>query len=201
MELSEETGYRADHWLQLFDASLAPGTMDGRTQCFVAWGLHSGLAHPEPEERLLQRRVPFGQAISMALSGEISNFSSVTLLCIHDWHAANCLRPSQFGGSAGMITDASYANASSPRPGILAPSFSGRGSWHGAIKEKTHKVLEAGTDGSRRQRRTLTFACQTDTIDASKLPVEQASPRPTSGRGAPVLGLPNKRGDENASAP
>jgi hypothetical protein len=42
--------------------------------------LHSGLAHPEPEERLLQRRAPFSQAISMALSGEISNFSSVTLL-------------------------------------------------------------------------------------------------------------------------
>ena len=80
MELSEETGYRADHWLQLFDASLAPGTIDGRTKCFVAWGLQSGLAHPGPEERLLQRRVPFGQAISMALSGEISNFSSVTWL-------------------------------------------------------------------------------------------------------------------------
>ncbi len=51
---------------------------------------------------------------------------------------------------------------------MLALSFSGRGSWHGAIKEKTDKVLEVGTDGSRRQRRTLTFACQTDTIDASK---------------------------------
>ena len=80
IELSEETGYRADHWLQLFDASLAPGTIDGRTQCFVAWGLQSGIPHPEPEERLLQRRVPFGEAISMALSGEISNFGSVTLL-------------------------------------------------------------------------------------------------------------------------
>lgn len=80
MELSEETGYRADHWLQLFDASLAPGTIDGRTQCFVAWGLQSGFPHPEPEERLQQRRVPFGRAVSMALSGEIANFSSVTLL-------------------------------------------------------------------------------------------------------------------------
>lgn len=80
MELSEETGYRADHWLQLFEASWAPGMVDGRTHCFVAWGLHPGIAHPEPEERLSQRRVPFGQAVSMALSGEISNFSSVTLL-------------------------------------------------------------------------------------------------------------------------
>jgi 8-oxo-dGTP pyrophosphatase MutT (NUDIX family) len=80
IELSEETGYRADHWLQLFDASYAPGTIDGRTQCFAAWGLRPGIPHPEPEERLSQRRVPFGQAVSMALSGEISNFSSVTLL-------------------------------------------------------------------------------------------------------------------------
>lgn len=80
MELSEETGYRADHWLQLFDAAMSPGTIDGRTQCFVAWGLRPGIPHPEPEERLLQRRVPFGEAVSMALSGEISNFSSVTLL-------------------------------------------------------------------------------------------------------------------------
>ena len=79
-ELSEETGYRADHWLQLFDATLAPGTIDGHTHCFVAWGLRPGMPHPEPEERLLQRRVPFGEALSMALSGEISNFSSVTLL-------------------------------------------------------------------------------------------------------------------------
>ncbi len=80
MELSEETGYRADHWLQLFDANLAPGTIDGRTQCFVAWGLRAGLPHPEPEERLQQRRLPFGQAISMVLCGEITSFSSVTAL-------------------------------------------------------------------------------------------------------------------------
>ena len=80
MELSEETGYRAAHWLQLFDASLAPGTIDGRTQCFVAWGLQAGLPHPEPEERLQQRRMPFGQAVSMVLSGEITSFSSITAL-------------------------------------------------------------------------------------------------------------------------
>ena len=80
IELSEETGYRAGHWLQLFDGSFAPGTIDGRTKCFVAWGLRPGIPHPEPEERLLQRRVPFGEAVSMALSGEISNFSSVTSL-------------------------------------------------------------------------------------------------------------------------
>jgi ADP-ribose pyrophosphatase YjhB (NUDIX family) len=80
IELSEETGYRASHWLRLFDCAVSPGTIDGRTQCFVAWGLEVGAPHPEPEEQLVQRRVPFAEAISMALSGEISHFASVSLL-------------------------------------------------------------------------------------------------------------------------
>ena len=36
IELSEETGYRAANWLRLFDGTVAPGSNDGRTQCFVA---------------------------------------------------------------------------------------------------------------------------------------------------------------------
>jgi 8-oxo-dGTP pyrophosphatase MutT (NUDIX family) len=80
IELSEETGYRAAHWLRLFDGTVSPGSIDGRTQCFVAWGLQHGAPHPEPEEELLQRRVPFAESISMALSGEISHFGSISLL-------------------------------------------------------------------------------------------------------------------------
>ena len=80
VELSEETGYRAAHWLRLFDGTVSPGSIDGRTQCFVAWGLQPGPPHPEPEEELVQRRVPFAESISMALSGEISHFASVSLL-------------------------------------------------------------------------------------------------------------------------
>ena len=80
VELSEETGYRAAHWLRLFDGTVSPGSIDGRTQCFVAWGLQPGPPHPEPEEELVQRRVPFAESISMALSGEISHFASISLL-------------------------------------------------------------------------------------------------------------------------
>jgi 8-oxo-dGDP phosphatase len=79
-ELSEETGYKAAHWLRLFDGTVSPGSTDGRTQCFVAWGLQSGTPHPEPEEQLVQRRVPFAESISMALSGEISHLGCVSLL-------------------------------------------------------------------------------------------------------------------------
>jgi len=80
IELSEETGYRASHWLRLFDCAVLPGIIDGRTQCFVARGLEVGAPHPEPEEQLVQRRLPFAEARSMALFGEISHFASVSLL-------------------------------------------------------------------------------------------------------------------------
>src|SRR5260370_8045734 len=83
VELSEETGYGAAHWLRLFDGTVSPGSTDGRTQCFVAWGLQPGAPHPEPEEELVQRRVPFAEAISMALAGEITHLGTITLLfCI-----------------------------------------------------------------------------------------------------------------------
>jgi hypothetical protein len=42
--------------------------------------LQSGAPHPEPEEQLVQRCVPFAEAISMALSGEICHFGSISLL-------------------------------------------------------------------------------------------------------------------------
>ena len=80
LELSEETGYAAAHWLRLLDGIVLPGSTDGRSQCFVAWGLQPGAPHPEPEEELVQRRVPFAEAISMALSGEICQFGAISLL-------------------------------------------------------------------------------------------------------------------------
>jgi hypothetical protein len=42
--------------------------------------LQPGAPHPEPEEELVQRRVPFAEATSMALSGEISHFGTISLL-------------------------------------------------------------------------------------------------------------------------
>lgn len=79
-ELSEETGHRADHWLQIVDTALAPGTINEIVRGFVAWGLHGGEAHPEPSELLTLRRVKFSEAISMSLSGEIGHVASVVTL-------------------------------------------------------------------------------------------------------------------------
>lgn len=79
-ELSEETGYRADHWLHLFDATASPGTTSEIAVGYVAWGLHPGEPHMGEEECLTQRRVSFQQAVTMALTGEIVDLASITLL-------------------------------------------------------------------------------------------------------------------------
>jgi 8-oxo-dGTP pyrophosphatase MutT (NUDIX family) len=79
-ELSEETGYRADHWLELFAAYPTPGLTDSQAPAFVAWGLHKGEPHPDPEELLTQRRVPFSTAVSMTLSGELSDLGSIAAI-------------------------------------------------------------------------------------------------------------------------
>ncbi len=79
-ELGEETGYRADHWLALFAASSNPGLTDSLAPAFVAWGLHKGEPHPDPEELITQRRVPFSTAVGMTLSGEITDLGSIAAI-------------------------------------------------------------------------------------------------------------------------
>ena len=79
-ELAEETGLRADHWLHLFDLNASPGLTDEICPCFVAWGLHAGEVRPEQHETITQRRLPFAEAVAMALAGEIADASSVALI-------------------------------------------------------------------------------------------------------------------------
>jgi 8-oxo-dGTP pyrophosphatase MutT (NUDIX family) len=79
-ELAEETGFHADHWLHLFDLTASPGLSDEICPCFVAWGLRAGTARPAQEETITQRRLPFAEAVSMAIAGEIVDASSVALV-------------------------------------------------------------------------------------------------------------------------
>jgi len=79
-ELSEETGLSAARWLKIMDASVAPGTSDSFFKGFVAWELEQGLPHPEPEESLLLNRLPFLDAVDMAISGGLDNLATVALL-------------------------------------------------------------------------------------------------------------------------
>lgn len=79
-ELLEETGFRADHWLHMFDLSASPGLTDEIAPCFVAWGLHDGPPRPEPEETITQRHLPFAVAVAMITAGEIADAASVALI-------------------------------------------------------------------------------------------------------------------------
>jgi 8-oxo-dGTP pyrophosphatase MutT (NUDIX family) len=83
-ELEEETGYHADHWLQLFAASASPGLTDSIAPGFVAWGLHKGEPKPDLGEEITQRQVPFGTAVEMALSGEIADLGSIAAILTVD---------------------------------------------------------------------------------------------------------------------
>jgi len=79
-ELSEETGLRARHWLKIIDGSASPSTTDEFAWGYVAWGLEKGEAHPDPEEKLTLRTLPFAEAVDMVLRHEISHLASAALL-------------------------------------------------------------------------------------------------------------------------
>jgi 8-oxo-dGTP pyrophosphatase MutT (NUDIX family) len=72
-ELEEETGLRAKNWRKLGEAYLSNSVSDELAVWFVATELTQGERRPEGTEQLEIRRVPFGNALRMALSGEISD--------------------------------------------------------------------------------------------------------------------------------
>ncbi|MFD6859953.1 NUDIX domain-containing protein [Rhodococcus sp. NPDC060090] len=79
-ELAEETGLVAEHWETLVDVALSPGFTDEAVRVFVARGL-TEVDRPEPEHEeadLEIHRVPLGEAVSMALCGEIVNATAVS---------------------------------------------------------------------------------------------------------------------------
>jgi 8-oxo-dGTP pyrophosphatase MutT (NUDIX family) len=72
-ELEEETGLRATHWRKLGESYLSNSVSDELAIWFVATGLTQGEHRPEGTEQLAVRRVPFADALRMALNGEISD--------------------------------------------------------------------------------------------------------------------------------
>lgn len=79
-ELAEETGLRAQKWEQMGEAHLSNSITDERAVWFLATGLTQGERDPEGTEQLLVRRVPYEQALRMALAGEITD--ALSLLAI-----------------------------------------------------------------------------------------------------------------------
>ncbi len=79
-ELKEETGCTAEHWLKIVEGAVSPGISTEAVPAFVAWGLNRGAPQPDATEKLFRRRVPFADAVGMALKGEISNLPGIAAL-------------------------------------------------------------------------------------------------------------------------
>jgi 8-oxo-dGTP pyrophosphatase MutT (NUDIX family) len=83
-ELKEETGATAGQWLEVLHLMVSPGITDEMAPCFVAWDLEQGHAHPDPQEDLTIRRLPFREVVNAALDGSICDAVSVaTILAVH----------------------------------------------------------------------------------------------------------------------
>jgi 8-oxo-dGTP pyrophosphatase MutT (NUDIX family) len=76
-ELREETGITAATWTYLGEAHLSNSATDEAGCVFLAEGLTMGEAEPDGTEQLGLRRVPFQEAVRMALTGEISDALAV----------------------------------------------------------------------------------------------------------------------------
>lgn len=81
-ELSEEAGLKAAHWLPLFeDVHLSNSITDERAFAFIAWDLSPDQTFArDSSEELSIWRVPFAEAVKMAVSGEITDGFSLVML-------------------------------------------------------------------------------------------------------------------------
>ncbi len=76
-ELAEETGIRAKSWEKILELHLSNSTTDEWGVVYIAKGLEWGAAHPDPEEHLVVRKMPFLEAYERVIAGEITDSLSV----------------------------------------------------------------------------------------------------------------------------
>jgi len=79
-ELVEETGLSATKWHRFLEMHLSNSVSDEHAICYLAWDLTQGAAEPEDTEQLALRRVPFAEAVRMAMEGEITDAMAVASL-------------------------------------------------------------------------------------------------------------------------
>ena len=77
-ELREETGAIAESWTPLGSLIASPGCYDEVLHLYLARGLTFGDTHPDEDEFLSVRRIPFQELVQRGLSGEIQDGKTVT---------------------------------------------------------------------------------------------------------------------------
>jgi len=79
-ELQEETGIVANRWTEFLYAHMSNSVSDEEAYGFIAQDLSFTDAQPEETEALARIKLPFDEALDMALNGKITDILSVTCL-------------------------------------------------------------------------------------------------------------------------
>ena len=77
-ELKEEVGATAADWQSLDQIIASPGCYDEVLHLYLARDLSFGDTHPDEDEFLSVRRIPFQELVQRCLSGEIQDGKTVT---------------------------------------------------------------------------------------------------------------------------
>lgn len=79
-ELSEETGFSADRFIDLGAMCTSPGFSTEVLHLYLALGLHAGSSHPDEGEYLNVERIPLTQLSQMVMRNEIDDGKTVAIL-------------------------------------------------------------------------------------------------------------------------
>lgn len=79
-ELREETGLEARTWIQVLSYQLSNSVTDERGFGFIATDITEGEAEPDATEALAIVRVPFREALELAVAGHLHDLITVAML-------------------------------------------------------------------------------------------------------------------------
>lgn len=79
-ELSEEIGAEAGNWMELGKIFPTPGFCDEVQHLYLARDLTFGEVHPDEDEFLEQVKLPFAEAVAMAVDGRLQDSKTVAAL-------------------------------------------------------------------------------------------------------------------------
>ncbi len=81
-ELSEETGYQAEHMEKLTTVATTVGFSNEYIHIYAARGLKAGQQHTDEDEFINVVKMPLAKAVEMVLQGEIYDAKSVAAILI-----------------------------------------------------------------------------------------------------------------------
>ena len=79
-EMAEETGLSARELVPLGYFYPSPGVLDEVIHLFLGTGLSQGKSEPEHYEEIATERLPIGEALRLAASGEIRDGKTIAAL-------------------------------------------------------------------------------------------------------------------------